>query len=67
MNKTANNSLKTTDNLFDTIQQKASAKFRYNKTILTSQYKLYLPTESQLLAELKKELENEYLGGAKNE
>lgn len=34
-----------------------------NQTILASQYKLYLPTESQLLAELKKELENEYLGG----
>ena len=38
-----------------------------NRSILASQYKLYLPTESQLLAELKKELENEYLGGGKNE
>jgi predicted nuclease of restriction endonuclease-like (RecB) superfamily len=28
-----------------------------NKTILTSQYQLYLPTENQLLAELKRELE----------
>lgn len=38
-----------------------------NQTILASQYKLYLPTESQLLAELKKELKNEYLGVGKNE
>lgn len=30
-----------------------------NQTILASQYKLYLPTESQLLAELKKEFEND--------
>jgi len=29
-----------------------------NKTILTSQYKLYLPTENQLLAELQRELKN---------
>jgi predicted nuclease of restriction endonuclease-like (RecB) superfamily len=29
-----------------------------NKTILASQYQLYLPTENQLLAELKRELEN---------
>jgi hypothetical protein len=28
-----------------------------NQTILASQYKLYLPTENQLLKELKKELE----------
>jgi predicted nuclease of restriction endonuclease-like (RecB) superfamily len=28
-----------------------------NKTILTSQYKLYLPSENQLIEELKKELE----------
>jgi predicted nuclease of restriction endonuclease-like (RecB) superfamily len=34
-----------------------------NQTILASQYKLYLPTESQLLAELEKEFENEKLGG----
>lgn len=30
-----------------------------NKSILTSQYRLYLPSESQLLAEIKKELSNE--------
>ncbi|MCL2040492.1 MAG: PDDEXK nuclease domain-containing protein [Bacteroidales bacterium] len=29
-----------------------------NKTILASQYQLYLPTENQLLAELKRELQN---------
>ena len=29
-----------------------------NKTILASQYQLYLPTENQLLAELQRELEN---------
>ena len=29
-----------------------------NRTILASQYKLYLPTENQLLEELKKELED---------
>ena len=29
-----------------------------NKTILASQYQLYLPTENQLLAELKRELKN---------
>ncbi len=33
-----------------------------NQTILASQYQLYLPSESQLLAELKKELNNEELG-----
>lgn len=32
-----------------------------NKTILASQYKLYLPSEQQLLAEMKKELNNEDL------
>jgi predicted nuclease of restriction endonuclease-like (RecB) superfamily len=35
-----------------------------NQTILASQYKLYLPTEQQLLEEIKKELEN---GGVKVE
>jgi predicted nuclease of restriction endonuclease-like (RecB) superfamily len=34
-----------------------------NRTILASQYQLYLPSESQLLAELKKELKSEELGG----
>lgn len=34
-----------------------------NQTILASQYKLYLPTESQLLEEIKKEMEN---GGVKD-
>ncbi len=29
-----------------------------NQTVLASQYKLYLPSESQLLKELKKELED---------
>jgi hypothetical protein len=29
-----------------------------NKTILASQYQLYLPSEKQLLLELKRELEN---------
>ena len=38
-----------------------------NRSILASQYKLYLPTESQLLAELKKELENEELSGNQDE
>jgi len=38
-----------------------------NRTILANQYKLYLPTETQLLAELKKELGNEYFGGMNNE
>ena len=38
-----------------------------NKTILTSQYKLYLPTESQLLEEIRKELGKEQLGGGLNE
>ncbi len=32
-----------------------------NQTILASQYQLYLPSESQLLAELKKELNNKEL------
>jgi len=67
MNNPINNSPKTTGNLFDTFQQKAAARFRHNKTILTSQYKLYLPTESQLLAEIRKEFGNEKLGGEKNE
>jgi hypothetical protein len=31
----------------------------HNKTILASQYKLYLPSEKQLLEELKKELDRE--------
>jgi hypothetical protein len=31
-----------------------------NKSILASQYKIILPTESQLLAKTKKEFENEY-------
>jgi len=34
-----------------------------NRSILASQYQLYLPSESQLLAELKKELEHEQLLG----
>ena len=34
-----------------------------NRNILASQYQLYLPSESQLLAELKKELEHEQLLG----
>lgn len=34
-----------------------------NTSILTSQYKLYLPTEKQLLAEIRKEFESNYLGG----
>ncbi len=34
-----------------------------NRNILASQYQLYLPSESQLLAELKKELEYEQLLG----
>ena len=38
-----------------------------NRTILANQYKLYLPTETQLLAELKKELGNEYFGGMNTE
>ena len=38
-----------------------------NQSILASQYKLYLPTESQLLEELRKELQSEYLSGEKNE
>ena len=38
-----------------------------NQSILASQYKLYLPTESQLLEELRKELQSEYLNGEKNE
>jgi hypothetical protein len=32
-----------------------------NKSILASQYQLYLPSESQLLNELKNELKNEEL------
>jgi YhcG PDDEXK nuclease domain len=35
-----------------------------NQTILASQYKLYLPTEQQLLEEIKKEME---IGGMKDE
>lgn len=31
-----------------------------NKTILASQYQLYLPSESQLLDEIKKEMENDF-------
>lgn len=38
-----------------------------NKTILASQYKLYLPSESQLLNEIKKELKNDFYGGTANE
>ena len=33
-----------------------------NCNILASQYQLYLPSENELLAELKKELEHEHLG-----
>ena len=32
-----------------------------NKSILASRYKLILPTESQLLAEIKKEFNEKYL------
>jgi predicted nuclease of restriction endonuclease-like (RecB) superfamily len=38
-----------------------------NKTILASQYQLYLPSESQLLNEIKKELDNDFQGGTTNE
>jgi len=38
-----------------------------NRSIMASQYQLYLPTESQLLDEIKKELHNEDLAGKKNE
>jgi predicted nuclease of restriction endonuclease-like (RecB) superfamily len=38
-----------------------------NKTILASQYQLYLPSESQLLNEIKKELETDFQGGTTNE
>jgi len=30
-----------------------------NRSIMASQYQLYLPSESQLLIELKKEIQNE--------
>ncbi len=38
-----------------------------NKTILASQYQLYLPSEIQLLNEIKKELDNDFREGATNE
>jgi predicted nuclease of restriction endonuclease-like (RecB) superfamily len=38
-----------------------------NRSILASQYQLYLPTESQLLDEIKKEIYNDELGDAKDE
>jgi hypothetical protein len=31
-----------------------------NKTIMASKHQLYLPTEQQLLTELRRELENNY-------
>ena len=33
-----------------------------NKTILATRYQLYLPSESQLLDEIKKEIKNNVLG-----
>ncbi len=38
-----------------------------NRSIMASQYKLYLPTETQLLDELKKEIQNEVLRRMSNE
>jgi len=33
-----------------------------NKTIIASEYKLYLPTEQQLIEEMKKEIEKRGIG-----
>jgi hypothetical protein len=40
----------------------SAVRTQLNQTILASQYKLYLPTEQQLLVEIKKEMEIEGIG-----